>query len=78
MGDRAKKTGIRDKPRVCPFRVTTKMEYVCFEGCEPVTSKISYDYPPCYEEGCPYYQYIAGEGYKCVNVEQIEGGIENE
>ena len=55
MENRSEKTGIRDKSRKCPFRVTTKMEYACFEGCEPVTTKISYEYPPCYEEGCPFF-----------------------
>lgn len=74
MGDRSEKTNIRDKPRKCPFRVTTKMEYVCFEGCDPVTTKVSYEYPPCYEEGCPFWAYVAGEGYKCT---QVEGGIED-
>lgn len=80
MGDRSEKTDIQyTPPWKCPFRITTNMKYTCFEGCEPVTTKISYDYPNCYMDRCPLYQYDTDKrSYICKNVEQIEGGIENE
>jgi len=72
MGNRSEKTGIRDKPRVCPFRPITKIDHVCFDGCEPVIHKTTVDFATCYKEGCPYYTYVVGEGYICSRV--VEGG----
>lgn len=74
MENRSEKTDIRDKSRKCPFRVTTKMEYECFEDCEPVTTKISYEYPPCYKESCPFWTWEVNSGYFCKKI----GGEGNE
>ena len=77
MGNRSEKTGIRDKPRKCPFRVTTKMDYTCFEGCEPVVTKTTYEFARCYREGCPFYYYDTDDlSYKCKQCEELKEGNE--
>ena len=74
MEKRTKGKNGNNKQKVCPFRVNSKIEYGLFEGVEnPVVTSEQYEYAPCYEEGCPFWQYEVGIGYRCTQVENIGG-----
>jgi hypothetical protein len=62
----------------CPFRVCTHTEYTNVDDQVIAVSDVIEDYPDCYENECPLYQWDSIQrGYRCVQAELQKQSVED-